>query len=68
MNNVKAIHTIQDALSELLKAERFHVMSAEVLTEYDPARLRRYAQVVLKSAPAEQKRRIAALLRQAGLI
>lgn len=60
--------TIQDALSELLAAQRFTKMSEEVKTEADPARLRQYARIVLRNAPDHMKRRLRNAFLLANLI
>lgn len=56
------------ALSELLSAEGFETMSREVLEEYDPERLRRYARIVTKNAPQKFRPRIARRLQSLGMV
>jgi hypothetical protein len=52
----KAPPRTQDALSTLLKSLGFTTMAEEVLTEGDPAQLRRYARVIAKNLPNNENR------------
>jgi Ni2+-binding GTPase involved in maturation of urease and hydrogenase len=47
--------TIQDALSELLDALGFAAMAADVITETDQERLRKYARIIVKQSPQSHK-------------
>ena len=50
--------TIQQMLSELLSAFGFEQMSKDVLTEQDQHTLQKYARVVLRQVPEQDKRAV----------
>jgi hypothetical protein len=51
--------TINDALGALLASEGFAQMAADVLTETDIDRLRKYARVIVKNAPEDRRATLA---------
>jgi hypothetical protein len=59
---------VQDALSALLDSLGMLTMAREVLTEERPEYLARYAQAVLKWAPASRQAQIRAGFQKLGLI
>lgn len=61
----KAIRT---TLSELLVAEGFTAMSRDVLEEYEPKMIQRYARIVVKNAPASKRPLITQLLQKLKLL
>lgn len=61
--------TIQDALSALLEAHHFAQMARDVKSETDPARLRKYANVILRDTPdGEMKTKLLRHFRAINLV
>jgi len=62
------MNTIQQAMSEVLKALGFSQMAKDVLKCEDAETLKRYAQVCVKNSPQSHKASMQATLAKAGLL
>ena len=60
--------SVQAALAELLGALGFRAMSLQAADEQDEEKLRLYARIIVKQAPAERRPQILRRLEQLGLL